>query len=98
MLVAAAGWHYLFHSHAARDLENLEQRQANALRCRLRKLCGACMMLLGGTVFALLRMINLDRPTPVAMILLLAILLLLGTISALALIDLRLTWRLRRRQ
>ncbi|MFI5380190.1 MAG: hypothetical protein ACHRHE_12905 [Tepidisphaerales bacterium] len=97
LFVAGAGWHYLFYSRAARRLETVEQQAANALRTRLRRIGGLCMLLLGGALFALLNVLDLERPSAAAAALLLAILILLGTITALALVDLRLTWRLRRR-
>jgi UDP-N-acetylmuramyl pentapeptide phosphotransferase/UDP-N-acetylglucosamine-1-phosphate transferase len=95
--VAAIGWHYLFFSRAAHRLDRLEHHPTNHLRVRLRRVGGGCMFLLGVCFFALFYTVDLDHPSRAVACILLAVLLLLATIVLLAIADLRLTWKLRRR-
>jgi hypothetical protein len=95
--VAAIGWYYLLFSRAAGWLDGVEAHPDNRLRAALRRCGGACMFLLGVCFFALIRLVNLNSPGAKAAGLLLAVLLLLATMTLLAAADLRLTWKLRRR-
>ncbi|HEY8669051.1 MAG TPA: hypothetical protein VIL86_20545 [Tepidisphaeraceae bacterium] len=94
LLVGIAGWFYLFYSRAVQNLAPLEDARLNRLRARLRRAGGLLMLLLAGCFFAMFRP-NLEGRT-VAM-LMLGVLCLLAAIILLALIDMRLTWRLRQR-
>jgi hypothetical protein len=94
LLIAAAGWFYLFHSAAARRLEGIEGPGQNRLRVRLRQLGGGAMVVLAGAFYALSVMLS-QRRAVASMILLIGVLLLLLLIVVLALVDLKLTRDLR---
>ncbi len=95
LLVAIAGWYYLFHSAAVQKIARAEGDEPNHRRIRLRRAGGAIMLLLAIAFFALFQAIDAARPAE-AIALLMAVLLLLATIIVLALVDLRLTLKLRR--
>ena len=97
LLVAAAGWFYMFYSRAATDLSGIEAADANRLRVRLRRVGGLVMMLLAIAFYAGSEAVQ-RRQGPTAAGLMLAVLVLMGAIVVLGLIDLRLTNRLRRSQ
>ncbi len=93
LLTAAAGLYYLVYSRAAHQLRGVEEAYYNARRIRLRRWGGATMLLLA-ICFALLFWMS---PETLAFnLVLLAVLILVGLILILAMIDLRLTWRMRR--
>jgi hypothetical protein len=100
LLVAIAGWHYLFHSTAARKLGAVENERANLQRVRLRRLCGFFMLVLAACLYIGFR--TLDRPElshrdgAIAMAWLGVAVLLLFLVVVLAILDVRLTNRLRR--
>lgn len=98
LAIAAAGWYYMFYSHAASRLSPYEGQPLNTLRIRLRRIGGFFMFLLAVAVFALFFSIDSSghHVTKPFFLLLLAILLLLSAVLVLALVDLRLTARLRR--
>ena len=99
LLTAAAGWYYLFYSRAATRLADLEDERINGRRVRLRRAGGVAMLLLGGLLYAGLR--TLDNPNQSPGVFLgvwLAVLALLAVLVVLALVDVRLTHRLRSRQ
>lgn len=96
LLVAAAGWYYLFHSRAAEQLGEIELKSANRQRVRLRRIGGVAMMLLAVAFFALFRQLEQPDPGRTAAVLLLAVLALLGVVLVLGLVDVRLTWQMRR--
>jgi Na+/H+ antiporter NhaD/arsenite permease-like protein len=92
LIVMAAGWYYIFYSPAARRLSGIEDSQLNRFRIRLRRLNGMVMMLLAVTFFAAMHTVT--QPGAAAVIFML-IMLLLAAMMILALIDVRLTRRLR---
>jgi drug/metabolite transporter (DMT)-like permease len=92
LLTAAAGWYYIFYSRAAQKLESVETHQLNRRRVRLRRIGGGFMMLLGVLFFAGFQ--NL-RPIPYIAVWV-GVLLSLCAIVVLALIDVRLTWKLQK--
>ena len=95
LLTAAAGWYYLFYSGAARRLRPIESHRINLARVRLRRVGGVVMLLLGGLFFAgFQEKVAASSAAYIAIWLIVLFLLLL--IVVLALIDLRLTWALRR--
>lgn len=95
LLVAIAGWHYLFHSKAARHLNTIETSTLNARRVFLRRTNGALLLVLAALLYLGLRIVNShDRPREFILLWLGALALLL-CIVMLALIDLRLTFKLR---
>lgn len=94
-LIAAAGWYYAFYSPAARRLGGVEAPAANRRRVRLRQVNGVAMIVLGGGLYLLLAALE-NRWRPTTILLLFAIVLfLLLLIGVLAMVDLRLTVRLR---
>ena len=96
LVVAAVGWYYMFYSTAATRLGEVEPHPLNVLRVRLRRVGGFFMLLLAVCFFALFFTVDLSRQTFAAFFMFLATFLVLGTIVVLALVDLRLTWKLRR--
>ena len=99
LLVAIAGWHYLFYSTAATQLVGIEEQRLNRKRVRLRRLGGVCMLALGGCFFAgfwAFDLNDLHGRADAFAIVWLAVGVLILTIVVLALIDLTLTARLRR--
>ncbi|WP_428937089.1 hypothetical protein [Fontivita pretiosa] len=97
LLVAAAGWFYIFYSRAAANLAGIENPRTNRLRIALRRTGGAAMFLLAVAFYAFYVAIERRRVTWAA-VLLLSVLALLGAIVVLGLVDLRLTYQLRRRR
>jgi UDP-N-acetylmuramyl pentapeptide phosphotransferase/UDP-N-acetylglucosamine-1-phosphate transferase len=95
LVVAAAGWFYLFYSRAAQKLSGVEEDRLNRRRIRLRRVGGTVMILLGLFLYILL---YADVSAPVFMLTLLLVILLLIAIMVLGMIDLRLTWKLRRQR
>ena len=100
LLIATAGWHYLFYSRAAERLGGVEEDRLNRLRVRLRRTGGVVLLVLGPTFFAGFRTVlpetRFDPTTFLA--LWLAVLALMGLMIILALVDVRLTWKLRQQQ
>jgi Na+/H+ antiporter NhaD/arsenite permease-like protein len=98
LLTAAAGWFYLFYSRAAHDLSGIENEADNRHRVLLRRAGGVCMILLGIGFFMGFNTFD-PKERPIAFFAIwLAVFLLLGTTIVLALIDIHLTMRLRRRR
>lgn len=95
LLVAAVGWYYLFYSRAAERLEGVEEDRDNRRRGILRRTNGIIMLLMAvGIAAGTLRM---ERLTPeVLMLTWLGVMVLLFVSVVLALIDVRLTLKLRR--
>jgi drug/metabolite transporter (DMT)-like permease len=52
LLVAIAGWYYMFYSRAAQNLSAIEDQQVNRKRMRLRRVGGFFMFLLAVFLFA----------------------------------------------
>ena len=100
LLIATAGWHYLFYSRAAQRLTGVESERLNRLRIRLRRAGGVVLLVLGPTFFAGFR--TLDPATefePDRFVgLWVSVLALMGAMVVLALIDVRLTFKLRNHQ
>lgn len=96
LLVAAAGWFYMFYSQAAEKLAIIEQPDVNRRRVRMRRLGGTCMILLGASFYVCCDAL-IDRDAEMATMMLMAVFLLLAAVLVLALIDLRLTRALRRK-
>jgi len=96
LLVLAAGWYYLFYSPAAHRLSGIEDPARNALRIRLRRANGIVMMLLAVAFYAASVTVNEQTPQNTAIMIFMSIPLLLCAMIVLALIDVRLTRRLRR--
>ena len=99
LLIAAAGWFYMFYSQAAHRLEGIEEQDTNARRKRLRRAGGLIMFLLGATVYVFFDRLEQTYPSAAVLLFLLAMMLVLMlSMLVLGLIDLRLTAKLRRKQ
>ena len=97
LLVAAAGWYYLFYSRAASRLAEVEMETTNRLRIRLRRTGGTVMILLAVSFYVGFAAIERHN-APAAAGFMLLVLVLMGMIVVLGVIDLRLTHKLRRSQ
>ena len=98
LLTGAAGWYYLFYSRAAHRLAGIEDQRLNERRVALRRVGGVVMLLLAALFFT--GVVALDQPgwsRPVLMVVWLAVFVLLMMVVVLAMIDLRLTRKLRNR-
>jgi Na+/H+ antiporter NhaD/arsenite permease-like protein len=95
LLVAAAGWFYMFYSSAAQQLARIEGQAANQKRIRLRRLGGCSMILLAITFYVGCEALN-RHDLALFSGMMLAVLALMAVTLVLALIDLRLTGNLRR--
>ena len=98
LLVAAAGWYYMFYSRAATNLSGIEDDRANHRRQRLRQINGFVMLLLGVALFGGFHSVDSNTGPQAFILVWLAVILLLLTITLLALADLRLTVKLQRRR
>jgi Na+/H+ antiporter NhaD/arsenite permease-like protein len=98
LLVAAAGWHYLFYSRAAVRLAEVEDQRLNHRRITLRKVCGFVMLLLAICFLTLFWTFRPDDSPMAYLLMMLAVMLLLAAVVILALIDMRLTMHLRSRR
>jgi len=95
-LTAAAGWFYLFYSKAAERLAGLEAEQINRKRGRLRRIGGAVMLLLGVGLYLGFRAADADNHPGTFVVFWLINMGLMTALVLLALIDVRLTARLRK--
>lgn len=95
LLVAAAGWFYLFYSRAATNLSGLEESHDNWLRIMLRRVGGIVMILLAISFYAGSVAIDQER-TVLAAVCMAAVFVLLAAIIVLGLLDIRLTAKLRK--
>jgi peptidoglycan/LPS O-acetylase OafA/YrhL len=93
-MIAAAGWHYMFYSHAASSLHTIEQASLNRLRQRLRRTNGLLIFLLAVCFIVLNYTLSGKNATGFAVVMLLVVLMLVGIVG-LAWVDVRLTARLR---
>lgn len=96
LLLGAAGWYYLFYSPAARRLLEFEGPVRNRRRIRLRKTNGMLMLLLALLLSVGVYGFDPDRPGLLFLFTWLGVVVLLVGIVVLAMLDVRLTRRLRR--
>jgi hypothetical protein len=96
LLVAAAGWYYMFYSRAATNLGEVEDQALNLRRQRLRRIGGFVMLLLAIAFYAGFNTVDVETSAAWFVAVWLSVFVLLMMIVLLAMIDLRLTWRLRR--
>jgi drug/metabolite transporter (DMT)-like permease len=97
LLVAAAGWFYMFYSGAAQQLAGIERPVANQKRVRLRRIGGCSMIMLAIAFYVGCDALN-RHDLQLFSGMMLAVLALMALTLFLALIDLRLTRDLRRAQ
>ena len=95
-VVGVAGWYYLFYSKAAGRLGGIESPAANNRRSRLRRINGVAMLLLAVGFYAGFKF-DPDSHPAVFLCLWIVVMLLLLLVVVLAIADLRLTARLRRK-
>jgi 4-amino-4-deoxy-L-arabinose transferase-like glycosyltransferase len=96
LLVAAAGWYYMFYSRAVANLSGIENESLNRRRQRLRRIGGFVMFVLAIALFAGFHSVDSSTSAQAFVLVWLAVFLLLLTVLLLAMADLRLTWKLRR--
>ena len=97
LMVAGSGWYYLFYSRAAHRLAKIEDQRINLSRIRCRRAAGGLLSLMGILIFigSQERFEPLSHPRAYISIWT-AVMFLLLVVVILAMIDLRLTLRLRR--
>jgi UDP-N-acetylmuramyl pentapeptide phosphotransferase/UDP-N-acetylglucosamine-1-phosphate transferase len=98
LIVAAAGWFYMFYSRAANRLAAVEDQKINRKRVLLRRVGGFAMVVLGACFYAGYYATDPKQPTRAFATLWFVVLMLMMLIMVLGLIDLRLTRRLREEQ
>ena len=100
LMIAVAGWYYLFYSRAADRLAGVEEDRLNRLRVRLRRAGGVVLLVLGPTFFAGFRTLDplADFDATAFLGLWLSVMGLMGVMVILALVDVRLTLKLRQQQ
>ena len=97
LLVAAVGWYYLFYSKAATRLGAIEDQRANHVRGLLRRINAILMLLIAlGIAFATYKFEDRRGFENAYVLTWAAVMLLLLAVVILGLIDVRLTWKLRR--
>jgi Na+/H+ antiporter NhaD/arsenite permease-like protein len=96
IVVAAAGWYYLFYSRAAERLGAVEPRPENLQRVRLRRVGGFVIMLLGATLYVGFFGVSWDPPTRAFATVWMLVFALLAAAVILAMADVYLTGKLRR--
>jgi UDP-N-acetylmuramyl pentapeptide phosphotransferase/UDP-N-acetylglucosamine-1-phosphate transferase len=97
LLVAAAGWYYMFYSQAAQKLHGIEGERENRLRVRLRRIGGLVIMLLAVSFYTMIVLLERERFAAAGTVIVL-VMVLMGAVLALGLADLRLTRRMRRKR
>ena len=86
----------MFYSRAAGNLASLEAQSLNRARIRLRRIGGFCIFLLAIAFYAGFYTYDAESQPMAFLIVWTAVMLLLLMVVGLGLIDLRLTWRLRK--
>ncbi len=94
LMSAFAGTYYLFFSRAAKNLAGIENQRLNARRQSLRRANGLMMVLLSIAIYAGFHLVD-DRRPRAFLTLWIGVLALLFALIVLAMMDLRLTARLR---
>ena len=90
LLIGIAGWFYLFYSRAAKNLAGVENPNINVRRVIFRRVAGVVLLLLAGTFYA--GMTLLDKSSNWTFVAIWgSVLVLLFCIVVLGLIDLRYT-------
>jgi hypothetical protein len=96
LITAAAGWHYLFYSRAAQRLDVIESTPINTRRSRLRRINGLTLLLLAGSFYVGIKIDPHYHPL-IFLLLWCGVLVLLLMAIVLAVFDLRLTSRIKRK-
>jgi len=95
LLVAAAGWYYMFYSRAALKLSPVEGEHRNRLRQRFRQANGFVMFLLAVALYAGFNTVDPQVSAQTFLTVWFCVFVLLLVIVLLAMVDVRMTWRLR---
>jgi hypothetical protein len=95
LLIGIAGWYYLLYSRAAHRLSVVEAQQPNIRRIVLRRINGGAMIVLAVLLYVATHGIDVEEHPAGFAVVVLAVLFLLLTIVILAMIDVRMTLRLR---
>ena len=95
LLVGAIGWYYLFYSQASQKLIAIEDQQTNHRRGLLRRINAIVMLLLAVGIAVGMFKFDPDRTPREFLLVWGSVMLLLFVSVALALVDLRLTMKLR---
>jgi len=98
LLIGIAGWYYLFYSRAAEKLAGVESQRLNRLRASLRRAGGLVLLLLAPTFFAGFNSVDYHDSPRAFLAIWVAVVALLGLNVLLAVVDVGLTWKLRRQR
>ena len=98
LLIGIAGWYYLFYSRAAERLSGMESQRLNRLRAGLRRLGGLVLLLLAPMFFAGFHSVDADTDPNAFVAIWVIVMLLLGVNVLLAMVDVGLTWKIRRQR
>jgi hypothetical protein len=98
LLIGIAGWYYLFYSRAADKLAGVESQRLNRVRAWLRRAGGLVLLLLAPLFFAGFHSVDSDTNPDAFVAIWLGVMLLLGVNIVLAMVDVCLTWKLRRQR
>ena len=96
LLVGAIGWYYLFFSKAASRLGSVEEQRANRLRGLLRRINAILMLLIALGIALATYKFERQGFENEFILTWSAVMLVLLLVVILGLIDVRLTWKLRR--
>jgi peptidoglycan/LPS O-acetylase OafA/YrhL len=96
LLIAAVGWYYLFYSRAAERLEGIEENRANRLRGMLRRVNAIIMLLIAVGIAVATYRFDTDEMRQQFALTWVTVMMLLFVAVVLALVDVRLTYKLRR--
>lgn len=97
LIVAVAGWYYMFYSRTASALAGIEGARLNRMRAKLRRVGGGSMFLLAVFFFAGFYAVDADHPGVGFYWIWTIVLFLLVAIVVLGVTDLLMTRRLSRR-
>lgn len=95
LLCAAAGWYYLMHAGSAAKLGEFERPADNQMRIRLRRWGGILMVLIAAAFYIGFRVADAEGNGVVVAVCMLAVVVLLPIVLLLALVDMRLTRKMR---
>jgi hypothetical protein len=98
LFVAASGWHYLFQARGPYATVEDPTYRYNIRRLHFRKLGGLLMLVLGSLIFAGFFAVDQSEPTSAFIAIWLSVMTLVLIVILLALVDLRLTLKMRQIQ
>jgi drug/metabolite transporter (DMT)-like permease len=96
LLVGAIGWYYLFYSRAVSRLDGIEEQRTNRLRGLLRRINAILMLLIALGIALATYKFEWPGFENEFVVTWSAVMLVLLLVMVLGLIDVRLTWKLRR--